>query len=58
MQTAKVKEYVFDADITELYGEEFLPFSFLSQKPYSAFFANGSAISVRIGEKIVIKNNT
>ena len=55
-QIAKVKDYVFDADITELYGEEFLPF--LNQKPYSAFFANGSAISVRIGEKIVVENNT
>jgi hypothetical protein len=50
-QIAKVKDYVFDADIAELYGKEFLPF--LSQKPYSAFFANGSAINVKIGEKIV-----
>ncbi|MDP9079715.1 MAG: DUF2071 domain-containing protein [Bacteroidota bacterium] len=51
-QIAKVKEYVFDADVAKLYGEEFLPF--LSKKPYSAFFANGSDISVRIGEKIIL----
>ena len=51
-QVANVKDYVFDAEITELYGREFLPF--LSKKPYSAFFATGSAISVRIGEKIIL----
>ena len=50
-QTAKVSRCIFDADIAELYGEEFVPF--LSVKPYSAFFAAGSAINVRIGEKIV-----
>lgn len=51
-QIAKVKDYVFDADIATLYGKEFVPF--LSQKPHSAFFAKGSDISVRIGEKLVI----
>ncbi|MCR8558200.1 DUF2071 domain-containing protein [Mucilaginibacter sp. BJC16-A38] len=51
-QVAKVSECIFDADVAELYGEEFIPF--LSKKPYSAFFANGSEISVRIGEKIII----
>jgi len=51
-QVANVKDCVFDAEITELYGREFLPF--LSEKPYSAFFANGSVISVRIGEKIIL----
>jgi len=50
-QIAKVSSYAFDADIKELYGKAFVPF--LSVKPYSAFFANGSAISVRIGEKIL-----
>ncbi len=50
-QVAQVQDFIFEADITELYGKAFLPF--LSQKPYSAFFANGSAISVRIGEKIM-----
>jgi uncharacterized protein YqjF (DUF2071 family) len=52
-QIAKVKSYVFDANIVELYGKDFLPF--LGQKPCSAFFANGSDISVRIGEKIVVE---
>jgi uncharacterized protein len=50
-QVAKVRDYVFDADAAELYGEKFTPF--LQKKPYSAFFANGSEIRVRIGEKIV-----
>ena len=52
-QIADVKDYVFEADIEELYGEEFVPY--LSVKPYSAFFAKGSDVNVRIGEKIVIK---
>ena len=45
-----VVEPGFDADIEELYGKEFVPY--LTAKPYSAFFANGSDVSVRIGEKI------
>ncbi len=49
-QTRKVVDSVFDADVAALYGEAFVPF--LSAKPYSAFFANGSAIGVRMGEKI------
>jgi uncharacterized protein YqjF (DUF2071 family) len=52
-QVANVKDFIFDADIVELYGEAFEPF--LTQKPYSAFFANGSEISVRIGKKIVVR---
>lgn len=51
-QVAKVNECIFEADIAKLYGKEFLPF--LNQKPYSAFFANGSDINVRIGEKILV----
>jgi uncharacterized protein YqjF (DUF2071 family) len=51
-QIGKVKDYVFDADIAELYGDIFVPY--LSAKPVSAFFANGSAISVRMGQKIMI----
>ena len=51
-QVAGVKDFVFEADVVELYGKEFAPF--LKRKPYSAFFANGSAISVRIGKKIVV----
>ena len=49
-QVASVKEPVFEVNVFELYGENFVPF--LKGKPYSAFFANGSDISVRIGEKI------
>ena len=49
-QVANVKEFIFEADVAELYGEKFVPF--LKTKPYSAFFANGSDISVRMGEKI------
>lgn len=51
-QVAMVKDFIFEADIVELYGEKFEPF--LKQEPYSAFFANGSEISVRIGQKIVV----
>jgi uncharacterized protein YqjF (DUF2071 family) len=51
-QTAKVKDYIFEADVVELYGKAFEPY--LTAKPYSAFFANGSEISVRMGEKIMI----
>jgi uncharacterized protein YqjF (DUF2071 family) len=51
-QVAKVKDCVFDADVKELYGDNFVPF--LQREPYSAFFANGSDINVRIGEQIVV----
>jgi uncharacterized protein YqjF (DUF2071 family) len=50
-QTGNVKDFVFDADINELYGAAFVPY--LQVKPYSAFFADGSDISVRMGKKIV-----
>jgi uncharacterized protein YqjF (DUF2071 family) len=50
-ETAEVTDTVFDADVKALYGEAFVPY--LSVKPYSAFFAKGSAISVRMGTKIV-----
>jgi len=49
-QIAAVKEPVFEADIAALYGEPFVPF--LTQKPYSAFFAKGSDVVVRMGKKI------
>jgi len=51
-QVAGVKEPVFEADIAALYGEVFVPF--LSVKPYSAFFAKGSDVVVRVGSKIRI----
>ena len=50
-QTGSVKEFVFDADIDELYGAAFVPF--LRAEPYSAFFADGSDIGVGMGKKIV-----
>jgi len=50
-QVAQVKNPIFEADIAELYGEAFVPF--LKRPPFSAFFAKGSEISVRIGEKII-----
>jgi hypothetical protein len=51
-QTGLVRDYVFDADIAALYGEEFKPF--LERKPVSAFYAVRSDIKVRMGEKIVV----
>jgi len=51
-QIRKVKDYIFDADVAALYGEAFVPY--LQGKPYSAFFANGSAIGVRMGAKISV----
>jgi len=49
-QVAKVTEPIFEADVAELYGKAFEPY--LTVKPFSAFFANGSEINVRVGEKI------
>ncbi len=49
-QVAEVKDSIFEGDIVELYGKEFAPY--LSVKPYSAFFADGSDISVRIANKL------
>ena len=51
-QVAEVGDCVFNADVVGLYGEAFKPF--LTVEPYSAFFANGSEISVRIGDTIMI----
>ena len=45
-----VKSSVFNADIVELYGKEFVPY--LSVEPYSAFFADGSDISVRVAGRV------
>jgi uncharacterized protein YqjF (DUF2071 family) len=41
----------FECDVAALYGPEFAPF--LSQPPSSAFVADGSAVSVRKGVRIV-----
>lgn len=51
-EISEVTEPVFDADIKALYGEAFVPF--LSVKPYSAFFAYGSDIIVRVAGKLRI----
>ncbi|MCC8408941.1 DUF2071 domain-containing protein [Mucilaginibacter sp. UR6-1] len=55
----KVTDFVFEADVKELYGQAFEPF--LTVKPYSVFFAEGSEISVRAATRVlinsVIKNN-
>jgi uncharacterized protein len=53
--TRRVTDYVFDADVAALYGDAFVPY--LQGKPYSAFFANGSAIRVRKGKKIKVGTN-
>jgi len=47
---ATVEDPIFEADIARLYGKEFIPY--LINKPYSAFFADGSEIIVRGFEKI------
>ena len=49
----EVKHFIFKADIAALYGEEFAPF--LIKDPFSAYFADGSDISVRMGDKIIIR---
>jgi uncharacterized protein YqjF (DUF2071 family) len=51
-QIAEVKDFVFEADIEELYGKEFVPS--LSVKPFSAFWANGSDIAIRIADKLLL----
>lgn len=49
-EVAQVANPVFEADIAGLYSEAFVPY--LTAKPYSAFFAKGSDISVRMGAKL------
>jgi len=51
-QISEVKNYVFQADVAALYGAEFVPF--LQAEPYSAFFARGSEVNVRMGQRIRI----
>jgi uncharacterized protein YqjF (DUF2071 family) len=52
-QIRPVTDSIFDVDVAALYGEAFVPY--LKGKPYSAFFADGSAIGVRMGAKIKVK---
>lgn len=49
-KAANVIDPVFEADVAGLYGKEFVPY--LGKKPYSAFFADGSEVTVRGVEKI------
>lgn len=49
-EVAQVTKPVFEADIPALYGVAFAPY--LSVKPYSAFFAKGSAVGVRMGARL------
>jgi uncharacterized protein YqjF (DUF2071 family) len=48
--TGQVTDTIFDADVSKLYGKEFEPY--LGVKPYSAFFADGSEIVVRVAGRI------
>ncbi|TWR27462.1 DUF2071 domain-containing protein [Mucilaginibacter pallidiroseus] len=50
-QIAEVTDYVFEADIAALYGKAFVPY--LSKQPYSAYWASGSDIAVRIADKLL-----
>jgi uncharacterized protein YqjF (DUF2071 family) len=49
---ATVRDYEFMADIATLYGDVFVPY--LTAEPASAFFAKGSEIAVRIGDKLIV----
>ncbi|WP_080053813.1 YqjF family protein [Spirosoma aerolatum] len=49
-QIADVHNAYLDADVAHLYGNEFVPF--LAQPPHSAFYADGSPVSVRIAGKL------
>ena len=49
-EVRKVRDFVFEADVAKLYGEAFVPF--LNAQPVSAFFANGSAVAVRVAGRI------
>lgn len=48
-QVAQVTENVFDADVSALYGPQFAPYL---KQPYSAFFAKGSDVTVRVAQRI------
>jgi uncharacterized protein len=50
-EVAQVTNPVFEADVATLYGKAFEPY--LNVKPYSAFFAKGSEIRVRMGDRLI-----
>ncbi|TWR23826.1 DUF2071 domain-containing protein [Mucilaginibacter achroorhodeus] len=49
-QVAEVRDFVFEANIKELYGEAFVPY--LNAEPFSAFWANGSEVAVKVADKL------
>ncbi|RVT99935.1 DUF2071 domain-containing protein [Mucilaginibacter limnophilus] len=49
---AEVKDSIFEADIKNLYGDVFEPY--LTVKPYSVFFAEGSEINVRAATRLMV----
>jgi uncharacterized protein len=49
----EVTDSVFEADVEKLYGKAFVPY--LTVKPYSAFFAEGSEINVRAATKLMVR---
>jgi len=51
-QIGAVKNFIFDADVAGLYGTAFD--QFLKKEPVSVFFAVGSDIMVRMGDKILV----
>lgn len=51
-QIGEVTDFVFEADVEGLYGKEFVPY--LTTKPLSVFFADGSEIGVRMGAKFKV----
>lgn len=48
----KVRSSFFEADIEALYGAAFKPY--LETEPFSAFFADGSEVAVRVAGKIFV----
>ncbi|MBE9584416.1 DUF2071 domain-containing protein [Mucilaginibacter sp. JRF] len=54
--TGEVTDFVFDVNIKELYGDAFVPY--LTVKPYSVFFAEGSEINVRAAKRVLINRVT
>ncbi len=47
-----VLKFVFKADTEHLYGKDFVPY--LQKEPYSVFFAEGSAVVIRVAGKIAV----
>ena len=45
-----VRKFIFKADVEKLYGKAFAPY--LQTKPCSVFFAEGSAVAIRVAGKI------